>query len=43
MQKVRPKWRLEPERIDHVVAALALLVLSALSILASLLHGLAIK
>jgi rhomboid protease GluP len=34
---------LEPERIDHVVAALSLLLLSALSVLASLLHGLTIK
>src|SRR5439155_20885956 len=34
---------LEPERIDHVVAALSMLLLSALSVLASLLHGLTIK
>jgi rhomboid protease GluP len=36
------KWLdpLEPERVDHLVAALGLLVLSALSIVASVVHGL---
>ena len=38
----RSKWLdpLEPERVDHLVVALGLLVLSALSIVASVLHGL---
>jgi rhomboid protease GluP len=38
------KWLdpLEPERVDHLVVALGLLVLSALSILASVVHGLSI-